>query len=991
MATSPIPPMLIELQLETAKITAQMAQLQNSFTSLGQTVEKQNTFFTRLKATASGVFAGNLMMQGLQMLKSGIQGAVADAQEYEIQMAKSKAVIEATGAVAGVSAQHIRDQAAALESVATVDQNVISQGENVIATFTQIRNVAGAGNDIFDQTTKAALDMAAVLKTDMPTAAMQLGKALNDPIRGMTMLQRSGVSFTAQQKAQVTAMMNAGNVLGAQKVILAEVNREFGGAAKAAGDTFAGAVFRAKDAAQDFARDLVTNVQPILLEIGKTIAWVYDHSLKPLFSWISKNKEAVAVFAGILLTAVAAFKVYKMAVAATVAMQELWIVALALSKGAKLADIAATEGQTGAMVLLNAVMNANPIAIVVTALAALAAGFVLAWNHSETFRKVAINAFQGILSGVSFAIRALADFVSFASKYLIMPFKILLTALSHLPGVGKYAKAALEFMGDIPNILDSAADKVDSFSSSLDKLANKKITIPGFGGKDKSGKDAPAATAPTTITAETLAKQKALNDAIAKIEKDFMKSMAEEVAKKQEADIKAYDRYNEDLRKLNMKRDKDIADAHKRAMKADAADQANYQKDLLKNQADFENKKLSLLNDYTKKQAELRKKAAEQTVQLEADAIDKQKSVIQKSVDQLKSAFASGLSFNIKDNYVGGALGLVNMLRTQLTGARDLQKNAAELAGKGYTQSFIEQIVAAGPTIGNQMASSILRADSATQTELQSLYASMTDITDNGMNDLATSMNSGGKLASQALMQEYAQVAIDLKKSLATTNSDLMDSLATANADYQDSIAQAMRDRDAANSDAAVKLAEALANNAAALKDDLAGIQEDYDASLAEMGRTLQQDLIQNQKDYQDAITKIAEDTKAQLLDLGLSLDATMAKIRQMQALAASNSTGSSSGKATFIPAITSATSGYVTDYSKANTTVDTTTLAGILKASGGTTVNVSAVTNASPYSIADSVTSAIKYGAAVTLPSANTSISTAQGVANKLRAMGEI
>jgi len=967
MATSPIPPMLIELQLETAKITAQMAQLQNSFTSLGQTVEKQNTFFTRLKATATGVFAGNLMMQGLQMLKSGIQGAVLDAQEYEIQMAKSKAIIEATGAVAGVSAQHIRDQAAALESVATVDQNVISQGQNVIATFTQIRNVAGAGNDIFDQTTKAALDMAAVLKTDMPSAAMQLGKALNDPIRGMNLLQRVGVNFTAAQKEQIKTLMNAGDVMGAQKVILGEVQREFGGAAKAAGDTFAGAVFRAKDAAQDFARDLVTNVQPILLQIGKTIAWVYDHSLKPMFSWINKNKEAVAVFAGILLTAVTAFKVYQMAMAAGVAIQELYIVGMALAKGAKLADIAATEGQTGAMVLLNAVMNMNPIMIVVTALAALAAGFVLAWNHSETFRKVVINAFQGVLSGVSFAIRALSDFVAFATKYLMIPFKTLITALSHLPGVGKYAKAALDFMGDIPNILDNAADKVDSFSASLDKLQNKKITIPGFGGKDKSGKDVPAATAPTAITAETLAKQKALNDAIAKIEKDFMKSMAEEVKKKQEADIKAYERYNEDLRKLNMKRDKDIADAYKRAMKADAADQANYQKELLKNQADFENKKISLLADYTKKQAELRKKAAEQTVQLEADAIDKQKSVIQKSVEQLKSAFASGLSFNIKDNYVGGAMGLVNMLRTQLTGARDLQKNAALLAGKGYTQSFIEQIVSAGPVIGNQMATSILNSSDATQTELQSLYASMTDISDNGMNDLAKSMNSGGKLASQALMEEYAQVAIDLKKSLANTNADLMDSLATANADYQDAISQAMRDRDMANSDSQIKLAEALANNAAALKEDLAGIQEDYDASLAEMGRTLQQDLIQNQKDYQDAIAQIAEDTKAKLLDLGVSLENTMAKIRAMQAAAAAAQVAQQQATIAPIPLAT------YTPSSPNGMFIGPIPVGTTRTATGYTTnVVVNAQTNASAYSIADSVTSAIKYGAAVTLPSSN-------------------
>ena len=57
---SPIPPMLVELQLETAKIRSQMEQLQNNFKDFGKTVEKQTSFLSNFKSMAAGVFAGNL-------------------------------------------------------------------------------------------------------------------------------------------------------------------------------------------------------------------------------------------------------------------------------------------------------------------------------------------------------------------------------------------------------------------------------------------------------------------------------------------------------------------------------------------------------------------------------------------------------------------------------------------------------------------------------------------------------------------------------------------------------------------------------------------------------------------------------------------------------------------------------------------------------------------------------------------------------------------
>jgi phage-related minor tail protein len=111
-------------------------------------------------------------------------------------------------------------------------RELIINSQNVLLTFTKVRNEAGKGNDIFTQGTKAALNLSTALGTDLQASTIQVGKALNDPIKGVTALQRVGVSFTAAQKDQIAAMVKSGDTMGAQKLILGELSTEFGGAAQ---------------------------------------------------------------------------------------------------------------------------------------------------------------------------------------------------------------------------------------------------------------------------------------------------------------------------------------------------------------------------------------------------------------------------------------------------------------------------------------------------------------------------------------------------------------------------------------------------------------------------------------------------------------------------------------------------------------------------------------------------------------------------------------
>lgn len=197
-------------------------------------------------------------------LKSAVAGSIDEWKEQTQVAAQTGAVIKSTGGVAGISAGHVDKLAAKMSDLAGMDDEAVQAGENLLLTFTQIRNVAGKNNDIFDQAVQATTDLGVAMKMQPTKAAMQLGKALNDPARGLARLQRIGVVFNEQQKEQVKSMMATGNVMGAQRVILKEITREFGGSAEAAGKTLPGQLNRLRETFKNLGGELVGSVTPAL-------------------------------------------------------------------------------------------------------------------------------------------------------------------------------------------------------------------------------------------------------------------------------------------------------------------------------------------------------------------------------------------------------------------------------------------------------------------------------------------------------------------------------------------------------------------------------------------------------------------------------------------------------------------------------------------------------------------------------------------------------
>jgi hypothetical protein len=240
----------------------------------------------RLKDFSSGiknVGAGMIAVSG-PIVAFGVT-AVQAAMESQQAVAQLDAVIKSTGGSAGVTADHAQALASSLQNLTMFGDEAVMSAESMLLTFTNI----GAAGGVFDQATLTVLNMSQALGQDLTSSAMQLGKALNDPVAGITALTRVGVTFTQQQKDQIEAMVAAGNVAGAQSLILAELNREFGGSAIAAGSTFAGSLEILKNKFGEVQEKIGGVFLPMLTDITTKIGPIVDN----IAEWVEKNPTLV--------------------------------------------------------------------------------------------------------------------------------------------------------------------------------------------------------------------------------------------------------------------------------------------------------------------------------------------------------------------------------------------------------------------------------------------------------------------------------------------------------------------------------------------------------------------------------------------------------------------------------------------------------------------------------------------------------------------------
>jgi len=177
-----------------------------------------------------------------------------------------------------------------LQSVTNFGDEATIAGQNILLTFTQI------GRDVFPQATQTMLDMSTAMDQGLKETAIQLGKALNDPIQGVTALRRVGVQLTEEQERQIQTFMEAGEVAEAQRVILAELEKEFGGSAEAAREADAG-FQAAKNSLGDLGEVIGGQMLPGLQALNERVvasANGWAHLIQQLGALSDKNAAVAA-------------------------------------------------------------------------------------------------------------------------------------------------------------------------------------------------------------------------------------------------------------------------------------------------------------------------------------------------------------------------------------------------------------------------------------------------------------------------------------------------------------------------------------------------------------------------------------------------------------------------------------------------------------------------------------------------------------------------
>ena len=203
-----------------------------------------------------------LSVVGFAALSTTMGKAVKAAENFERATLKTEAVLRATGGASGQTAESIRQMSREIARSTLASVQGTEAAAQKLLTF---RSVAG---DTFRRTLELSQDLAEVGFGSIETAAVQLGKALEDPAVGLTALTRVGVSFSAQQKDVIKTLYETGDVLGAQKLLLDAVEQQVGGAGAAAGGGLTGAYDSLGQSAEELLEKLGRTSRALAFQRG---------------------------------------------------------------------------------------------------------------------------------------------------------------------------------------------------------------------------------------------------------------------------------------------------------------------------------------------------------------------------------------------------------------------------------------------------------------------------------------------------------------------------------------------------------------------------------------------------------------------------------------------------------------------------------------------------------------------------------------------------
>jgi phage-related protein len=331
----------------------------------------------------AGAFVGlSLTMGIISGVGNAIHSMFSEAGQGAEVQAQLNSVLASTSGISGMTIDSLNALSGKLMMLSGVDDELIGSAEKVLLTFTNIHS------DVFPAATQAALDLSKRLGGDLQGASMMLGKALNDPIKGMGALRRVGVQLDDQQVKAVKHFMAVGDAASAQKVILQELNKENGGAAEAYGKTLPGkiAIFQqvmnnAKQTIGTFLQEGTGRLLDALIPLASKFADALPAAIQRTRDFLKDLGDKARAVADFLRSDSPAADVVKGALIA-LGLIIAWVTwsilpPLTINLGFLTAAMGALDAVLAPITL--------PVLLVAAAIGALVIGLKLAYDHIKPF------------------------------------------------------------------------------------------------------------------------------------------------------------------------------------------------------------------------------------------------------------------------------------------------------------------------------------------------------------------------------------------------------------------------------------------------------------------------------------------------------------------------------------------------------------------------------------------------------------------------------
>ena len=669
---------------------------------------------------------------------------VAVANNRLGQVAKSMGIF---GAEAGAVTNRLIKFAEANELLVAVDAEVIKATQAKLLTFKNLAATANQMGGEFDRATMAALDLAAAGFGSAESNAVQLGKALQDPIKGITALARAGVTFTAQEKENIKVLVQSGQTLEAQNLILRAIETQVGGTAEAtakasdkmklAFDNISESVGEALlPVFNEFADEIVKitpQLEAALVPAAEQIAIIFRERVLPAIQnftkWLAspQGTQTLKDLTNAVIDAIEnfinftkfVFDNYKTIATLTIGLGALYAAIRLTITGVQL--------WTAAQIILNSALG--PLYILATILAGIAAGLLLISNNAKKASNP-LEAAQMAVAGYEQELINLEN--AYKSGAIDQE-----TYERQTAAVRKQLEAARKEVERLNNTsLSKFRSQLGDTRVDGNRLANqmrelyfamKGIKAPKLG--DAFDPEDPAAPAAESAF-----------DKVRKFIKDAQKDLA-----------KAQETYNETIAKAQKK----YADA------------------VIKTERDFQEKLAGIIQQSQDRIRDVFRQAASMSV---SDFLNAFKAAEQKRLEAFNQAKEEAEKANkaFTDVFVGTdpVTAYLQSLRNKLAANRQVLSLSARLFERGFSQVFIEQIIASGQEGGTALGEALLASGPETVSEIQRLFSEINDQAETGMDALAKDIFDKAGFATRELRNLYAKTQSELADALLKLKED---------------------------------------------------------------------------------------------------------------------------------------------------------------------------------------------------------------------------